>query len=60
MKMKNFIFNERILLYLNEITLKVNGIGQQFILVENIYRRDYLSCPNKIYVNNSEINNYPC
>ena len=60
MKLKNLIFNERILLYLNEITLKVNGIEQQFILVDNIYRRDYLSCPNKIYVNNSEINNYPC
>ena len=36
MKLKNFIFNERILLYLNEITLIVNGMGQQFILVENI------------------------
>ena len=43
----------------NEITLRVKGIGSHDILYQN-YIDIYYPCPDKIYINNQEVNLNPC
>ena len=50
-------YNENFLLKAYEITLKVNSTGEHTILSEYGYNNNEFPCPNKIYINNTEIEN---
>ena len=55
MESKKNILNEKILFHLNEITLKVNGTGKHSILYDYSLNKNFFPCPNKVYINNTEI-----
>ena len=59
--MKKNNFNVIIISNAYEISLKVNSTGEHDILCSSYkYTGNFIPCPDKIYINNIEINNSAC